>query len=105
MASMGRAMQAGIDYLIGARELIGKGVGPGMIWSYLRWVALVASPEVRRVVASPEVRRVVASPEVANGRSIRVLEKAGFARVRQVTGADPGRPEMLCALDRRRVFG
>ncbi len=96
MASMGRAMRAGIDYLIGARELIGKGVGPGMIWSYLRWVALVASPEVRRVVASPEV---------ANGRSIRVLEKAGFARVRQVTGADPGRPEMLCALDRRRVFG
>jgi RimJ/RimL family protein N-acetyltransferase len=84
---------AGIDYLIGARELTGKGVGPGMIWSYLRWVVLVASPEVRRVVASPEV---------ANGRSIRVLEKAGFARVRQVTGADP---EMLCALDRRRVFG
>jgi RimJ/RimL family protein N-acetyltransferase len=57
------------------------------------------------LVASPEVRRVVASPEVANGRSIRVLEKAGFARVRQVTGAGPGRPEMLCALDRRRVFG
>jgi RimJ/RimL family protein N-acetyltransferase/ADP-ribose pyrophosphatase YjhB (NUDIX family) len=87
---------AGIDYLIGARELTGKGVGPGMIWSYLRWVVLVASPEARQVVASPEV---------ANRRSIRALEKAGFARVRQVAGEDPGRPEMLCVLDRRRVFG
>jgi RimJ/RimL family protein N-acetyltransferase len=51
------------------------------------------------------VRRVIASPEVANRRSIRALEKAGFRPDREIAGAVPGRPELLCVLDRRRVFG
>jgi len=86
----------GIDYLIGVEALAGRGLGPQLIWSYLTDVVFAARPDVRRVVASPEV---------ANRRSIRALEKAGFRPDREITGAAPGRPELLCVLDRRRVFG
>ena len=87
---------AGIDYLIGVQGLTGQGLGPQLIWNYLRQVIFPARPAVRRVIASPEV---------ANVRSIRALEKAGFRVVRQITGEHPGRPEMLCVLDRQHIFG
>ncbi len=86
----------GIDYLIGVQGLTGQGLGPQLIWTYLRQVIFPARPAVRRVAASPEV---------ANVRSIRALEKAGFRVVREVTGEHPGRPEMLCVLDRQHIFG
>ena len=86
----------GLDYLIGAEELTGRGLGAQLIWSYLLEVALPAHPDATRVVASPEV---------ANHRSIRALEKAGFRRSAPVAGETPDRPELLCVLDRRRIFG
>jgi RimJ/RimL family protein N-acetyltransferase len=87
---------AGIDYLIGVQGLTGQGLGPQLIWNYLRQVVFPARPAVRRVIASPEV---------ANVRSIRALEKAGFRVVREITGEHPGRPEMLCVLDGQHIFG
>jgi RimJ/RimL family protein N-acetyltransferase len=87
---------AGIDYLIGVEAFAGRGLGPQVIWSYLTDVVFTARPDVQRVIASPEV---------ANRRSVRALEKAGFHPDREIAGAEPGRPELLCVLDRRRVFG
>lgn len=87
---------ASVDYLIGVEELTGLGLGAPLIWSYLREVALPAHPDATCVVASPEV---------TNHRSIRALEKAGFRQSARVAGEAPDRPELLCVLDRRRIFG
>jgi len=87
---------AGIDYLIGVEALTGLGLGPQMIWSYLTDVVFATCPDVPRVIASPEV---------ANRRSVRMLQKAGFRPDREIAGNEAGRPELLCVLDRKRVFG
>jgi 8-oxo-dGTP pyrophosphatase MutT (NUDIX family)/RimJ/RimL family protein N-acetyltransferase len=86
----------GLDYVIGVEELAGRGLGAQLIWSYLVEIALPAHPDATCVVAAPEV---------ANHRSIRALEKAGFRRSAQVAGETPDRPELLCILDRQRIFG
>lgn len=86
----------GVDYIIGIEELAGRGLGPQLIWSYLSQVVFAARPAVQRVVASPEV---------ANRRSVRVLQKAGFRPAFEIAGEMPDRPELLCVLDRERVFG
>jgi 8-oxo-dGTP pyrophosphatase MutT (NUDIX family) len=85
-----------IDYVIGVAELTGRGVGPQLIWSYIRDVVLPAHPAARHVLASPDV---------ANARSIRALEKAGFTRadVLDLPG-EPG-PEQRCVLDVAKFFG
>jgi 8-oxo-dGTP pyrophosphatase MutT (NUDIX family)/RimJ/RimL family protein N-acetyltransferase len=59
----------GIDYAIGVPELTGRGLGPQLIWNYIRDVVLPAHPTAERVVASPEA---------ANTRSLRALAKSGF---------------------------
>ncbi len=88
---------AGLDFCIGVAEYTGVGLGPQLIWGYLRTVVLPAWPRLRTVVASPEA---------ANGRSIRVLAKAGFRPDGEpVPGPGPGRPELPFVLDRRRIFG
>jgi aminoglycoside 6'-N-acetyltransferase len=61
---------AGIDYLLGDPELLGRSVGSAAI---IRFV-----PEV--FAAYPEVDVVVAVPQQANVASWRALEKAGFTR-------------------------
>jgi 8-oxo-dGTP pyrophosphatase MutT (NUDIX family) len=86
----------GIDYLIGTAGLTGRGLGPQMIWAYLQQVVFPAWPDARLVAASPEV---------ANRRSVRMLRKAGFVPVREITGERDGRPELLCTLDRNHIFG
>lgn len=82
----------GLDYAIGIEELTGRGLGPQLIWSYVRDVVLPAHPAARHVQASPEA---------ANTRSIRALSKAGF----DIAGdAGPG-AETRCVLDVVKFFG
>lgn len=76
--------RVGVDFAIGAADLVGRGLGPQLIWSYLRDVALPAHPEARLAVADPD-------PD--NHRSIRALQKAGFVEAR--TRGDGAR----CVLD------
>ena len=61
---------AGIDYLIGDENLVGRGVGPAII------EALVTATWERY----PAVDEVVVSAQQDNRRSWRALEKAGFTR-------------------------
>lgn len=80
----------GIDYAVGVEELTGRGLGPQLIWNYIRDVVLPAHPAARQVTASPDA---------ANGRSIRALAKSGF----EITS---GRgPETRCVLDVVKFFG
>jgi 8-oxo-dGTP pyrophosphatase MutT (NUDIX family) len=95
-AATGLPAAVGIDYVIGDPELTGRGLGPQLIWSYLRDVALPAHPAARQALASPDV---------ANSRSIRALEKAGFVQADQIAvPGEPG-PERLCVLDAAKFFG
>jgi len=69
----------GIDYVIGVEELTGRGLGPQLIWSYVRDIVLPAHPAARQVAASPDP---------ANHRSIRALAKSGFEIGDGVPGAE-----------------
>jgi aminoglycoside 6'-N-acetyltransferase len=62
---------AGIDYLLGEEHLIGHGLGPLMIASFL------ASTWARY----PHISEVVVSVDQGNRRSWRALEKIGFRRI------------------------
>jgi RimJ/RimL family protein N-acetyltransferase/8-oxo-dGTP pyrophosphatase MutT (NUDIX family) len=95
-AATGMPDAIGIDYAIGLPELTGRGLGPQVIWSYLRDVALPAHP------AAP---RAVASPDVANRASIRALEKAGFRQAGPITVPGESSSEQLCVLDVIKFFG
>jgi 8-oxo-dGTP pyrophosphatase MutT (NUDIX family)/RimJ/RimL family protein N-acetyltransferase len=81
----------GIDYVIGVEELTGHGLGPQLIWSYVRDVVLPAHPAARLVVASPDS---------ANSRSLRALAKSGF----EIGGGGPG-AETRCVLGVVTFFG
>jgi len=60
--------EAGVDLAIGEPEMIGVGLGPIVLQSFIR----------REVFAHPSVTAVVSDPEVLNVRSCRAFEKAGF---------------------------
>jgi len=95
-AATGLPDAVGLDYAIGVPRLTGRGLGPQVIWSYLRDVA---------VPAHPASRYALASPDVANHASIRALEKAGFSRADQIdVPGEPG-PEQLCVLDLEKFLG
>ncbi len=85
-----------IDYVIGQGELTGRGVGPQLIWSYVRDVVRPAHPAARYVVADPGI---------ANARSIRALAKAGFTRAGVVRLPGEPEPEQRCVLDLAKFFG
>jgi RimJ/RimL family protein N-acetyltransferase/8-oxo-dGTP pyrophosphatase MutT (NUDIX family) len=95
-AACGGIDAIGIDYAIGVAGLTGRGLGPQMIWSYLR-----------RVVFGrwPGVPLIAASPDVANQPSLRALAKAGFVPAGEIAGQHADRPELLCTLDRGHIFG
>jgi RimJ/RimL family protein N-acetyltransferase len=57
----------GIDFLLGRREDLGRGMGSKLV-----------AEHVARVEALPDVRRIVADPLSGNVRSIRALEASGF---------------------------
>jgi aminoglycoside 6'-N-acetyltransferase len=69
-AALGIERGAGIDYLIGAPELIGSGIGPIVIDRFT----------VASLAHYPGADTVVAVVQQDNRRSWRALEKAGFVR-------------------------
>ncbi|MEP6526685.1 MAG: GNAT family N-acetyltransferase [Nocardioidaceae bacterium] len=88
------------DYLIGDPDSVNKGIGTRMIWTYLRDVLRRDYPEAVRFIASPDHR---------NAPSLRVLDKCGFSRglwIDEPESPDtPASTEIVCTLDRARVFG
>jgi 8-oxo-dGTP pyrophosphatase MutT (NUDIX family) len=95
-AAVGLPDTVGIDYTAGDPELAGCGVGPQLIWSYLRDVVLPAHPGARQVVASPDV---------ASFLVVRALLQAGFAAAGEITMRGKPGPVRLCVLDRGKFFG
>jgi aminoglycoside 6'-N-acetyltransferase len=81
---------AGLDILIGEKELIGRGVGAQVLAAFACRVAF----------ASRDVRACVATVEETNRRSWRAFEKAGFRHVGDVE--EDGLPHRLMRLDRKR---
>ena len=69
-AALGIERAAGIDYLVGAPELIGSGIGPIVIDRFT----------LDSFERYPEADSVVAVVQQDNRRSWRALEKAGFVR-------------------------
>jgi aminoglycoside 6'-N-acetyltransferase len=88
------------DYLIGDPALVNRGIGTRMIWTYLRDVLRRDYPEAPRFIASPDHR---------NASSLRVLDKCGFSQglwIDEPESPDgPASTEIVCTLDRARVFG
>jgi len=95
-AATGMPDAVGIDYAIGVAELTGVGLGPLLIWSHLRDVALPAHPAARYAVASPDV---------ANVRSVRALAKAGFRLAGPISVPGSDTAEQLCVLAVRKLLG
>ena len=79
---------AGIDFAIGEPELIGQGIGPVAIRSFLEHV----------VFAERDIAACVSDPETQNTRSLRAFEKAGFVRagIVQVPGEASSRTVVRC---------
>ncbi|QLH81131.1 GNAT family N-acetyltransferase [Halosimplex pelagicum] len=75
----------GIHLLVGPEEYLGEGYG---------------APLVRAMVAfqfrHPETDRIVTEPDARNERAIRVFEKSGFERVREVDLPDKTGQLMVC---------
>jgi aminoglycoside 6'-N-acetyltransferase len=88
------------DYVIGVPQLVNRGIGTRMIWSYVRDVLRRDYPEAPRFLASPDHR---------NARSLRVLEKCGFSQglwIDEPESPDgPASTEIVCTLDRAKTFG
>jgi aminoglycoside 6'-N-acetyltransferase len=88
------------DYLIGDPDLGNKGIGTRMIWTYIRDVLRRDYPYAARFIASPDHR---------NAPSLRVLDKCGFSQglwIDEPESPDtPASTEIVCTLDRARVFG
>jgi aminoglycoside 6'-N-acetyltransferase len=59
---------AGIDYVIGEPDMIGRGIGSQLIESFTAAV----------FDRYPDIDSIVVNPQAANGASCRVLEKAGY---------------------------
>jgi aminoglycoside 6'-N-acetyltransferase len=79
---------AGVDIAIGEEDMIGRGLGPGVLSQFAREVAF----------ARPGTVACVATVEEANRRSWRAFEKAGFRHVGDVE--EEGLPHRLMRLDR-----
>lgn len=79
--AIGIPAAAGIDYLIGEADHVGKGVGSAAIASF--------TPHV--FASYPDIEVIVSAPQADNRASCRALEKAGFtlADERQLDSDDP----------------
>jgi aminoglycoside 6'-N-acetyltransferase len=88
----------GVDYAIGEAHLVGRGVGPVMLWAWL------ASAHRRYA----DVTSYFAAPDHRNEASLRMLDKVGF--VRGTWFDEPQRDGSTatmvgCTLDVRQVVG
>ena len=83
---------AGIDYLIGEPDLVGEGIGPGMIGAFVRLT----------FERYPACRAIVVDVDPQNRASWRALEKAGMRRIFTGQVLDEGElaPAHLYRLDR-----
>jgi len=95
-AVVGLPAVAGIDYATPDSDLTDRGLGPRLIWSYLRDVVLPAHPGARHVVASPDIDAV---------QPIRALLTAGFTSAGEITVPGKAGSKLLCILDRSKFFG
>lgn len=88
----------GVDYAIGEPQWVGRGLGSRILWV---WVQAARQ-------RFPDATAYFAAPDHRNGRSLRVLDKAGFVRG---TWFDEPRSDgttatvVGCTLDVRRVLG
>lgn len=88
----------GLDYVIGARDWVGRGIGTRVLWTWM----------VRAARRFPDATGFFAAPDHGNAASLRVLDKVGF---QQGTWFDePQRGGGVatvvgCTLDTRRVLG
>lgn len=88
----------GLDYAIGADEWRGRGLGPVVIWAWMR----------RARERHPGVTSYFAAPDHRNRASLRILAKAGFT---EGTWFDDPQSDgsvhtvVGCTLDVRRVLG
>jgi aminoglycoside 6'-N-acetyltransferase len=81
---------AGIDLAIGEPGLLGQGIGPRAIATFLqRWVFV-----------DPTITACVVDPDERNLRSIRALEKAGFVALRTVYSPVQQRSSLVMRLAR-----
>ena len=84
------AGEVGIDYLIGVPALVGVGLGPRMIGTFL----------AERVFDDPQVTAVRTAVAVQNQRSWQCLERLGFERVDEKVLPDEKHPEYVLVLPR-----
>jgi aminoglycoside 6'-N-acetyltransferase len=61
----------GVDYLLGDPDLVGKGAGTRMLWTFLERAVAPAYPIAKHVFAAPDHR---------NQASLRMLAKVGFTQ-------------------------
>lgn len=80
---------AGIDFFLGEPAWLGRGFGTRAVERFTTQI----------VLRQPGISRVIGGPAVTNARSIRVFEKAGFRRGREV--AVPGEPVAEAIMVRR----
>lgn len=89
----------GIDYLLGAAPLLGRGIGSALLWVFLRDVVWPAYPGLPEIFAAPDHR---------NSVSRRVLAKLGFTEGlwfdEPTTGGEPA-TLVGCSLDVAQVMG
>ena len=88
----------GVDYAIGDRAFVGRGLGARMIWAWMQ----------RARHRFPDVEALFAAPDHRNEASMRVLEKVGFVRGTwfDEPNADGSVSTVVgCTLDVRTVLG
>jgi aminoglycoside 6'-N-acetyltransferase len=93
-AAVGVDSAAGVDLLIGEPDLVGRGLGPEILRSFISRIGWPTYPEVRRYMAGPSLENV---------RSRRAFEKAGFSFVRTADVPGESEPEYLMVLERPSV--
>jgi aminoglycoside 6'-N-acetyltransferase len=89
----------GFDYAIGDPAYVGRGLGTGLLWTYLRDIVAPAYPDTRELFAAPDHR---------NAGSLRILAKLGAAQGvwfdEPATEDEPGGTVIGCSIDVRAVL-